>query len=261
MRVGAVGYNYEHREKFVMERPDGTGCYLLLFIKEPSIFEINGTEQSVAKNSFVLFSPSTPYRYYADGEVYTDDWLFFNLDDGDEKKLQELGIPCDTILPLMNFEELSQLIRTIAYEFYSSDRYNDEILQHYLDILMLKLSRDISMLSLARSKSGSDRYNNMFCLRNKIYAEPEEIPDINGLAELAGMSRSGFQHLYKKLFGVSVINDVIESRLGRAKRLLRSTDLCIKDIAEKCGYSNEYSFMRQFKAKLYMTPTEYRNRV
>lgn len=261
MRVGAVGYNYEHREKFVMERPDGTGCYLLLFIKEPSVFEINGVEQKVAKNSFVLFSPSTPYRYRGDGEVYTDDWLFFNVDEGDDKMLEELGIPCDTILPLMNIDELSQLIRTIAYEFYTADSYNEEILQHYLGILMLKLSRDISMLSLARSKSGSDRYNNMFFLRNMIYAEPDNLPDINGLAGYAGMSRSGFQHLYKKLFGVSVISDIIESRITRAKCLLRSTELCIKDIAEKCGYSNEYSFMRQFKAKMNMTPTEYRNRI
>lgn len=261
MHIGVVGYNYEHREKFVMDRPDGTGCYLLLFIKEPSVFVINGTEQKVAKNSFVLFSPETPYRYYADGDVYTDDWLYFNLDEEERERLNSLHIPCDTVLPLVNMEELSQLMRTIAYEFYSNDRYNEEILRHYVDILLLKLSRDIAMLSLARTKSGSDRYNAMFYLRNKIYAAPDEISDINGLAEMAGMSRSGFQHLYKKLFGVSVISDVIESRLNRAKRLLRSTDLSIKDISEKCGYSNEYSFMRQFKAKLFMTPTEYRNRI
>lgn len=261
MDIGAVGYNYEHREKFVMDRPEGTGCFLLLIIKQPSVFEINGAAQNVAANSFVLFSPETPYRYYAAGDVYTDDWLYMNLDAAERERLAQLGIPCDTVLPLVNAEELSQLVRTIAYEFYSTDRYNAEILRHYAEILLLKLSRDIAMLSLARSKSGSDRYNTIFYLRNKIYAAPDEIPDVNGLAQLAGMSRSGFQHMYKRLFGVSVISDIIESRLNRAKRLLRSTDLGISDIALKCGYSNEYSFMRQFKERLGVTPTQYRSRI
>ncbi len=261
MNIGAVGYNYEHRERFFMERPDGTGCCLLLLIKEPSIFEINGVEQRVPKNSFVIFSPKTPYRYRADGDVYTDDWMYFNLEQGDKQRLAELEIPFDTVVPIMNMDELTQLMRVIAFEFYTEDKYNQRILNNYVGILMLKLSRDISMMSLLRSQSHSEKHYTLFHLRNTIYATPENLPTIDEMAKQTGMSRSGFQHLYKKVFGVSVMSDVIDSRLARAKRLLRSTGLSIKDISAKCGYASEYSFMRQFKAKVGSTPTEYRNRV
>lgn len=60
MKIGAIGYNYQHRDGFVMERPNGTGCRLLLIIKEPSLFVINGMENKVKKNSFILFSPLVP---------------------------------------------------------------------------------------------------------------------------------------------------------------------------------------------------------
>ena len=70
--------------------------------------------------------------------------------------------------------------------------------------------------------------------------------------------RSGFQHLYKRLFGVSVMSDVIKGRLDRAKRLLSSTNLTVREIGERCGYSNEFNFMRQFKDYVGKTPTEYR---
>ena len=88
---------------------------------------------------------------------------------------------------------------------------------------------------------------------------PDRVGNVDDLAAEAGMSRSGFQHLYKKLFGTTVIKDIIEGRLQKAKRLLSSTCLTIKEIAAVCGYSNEYSFMRQFRERTGKTPTEYRS--
>lgn len=81
------------------------------------------------------------------------------------------------------------------------------------------------------------------------------------MAASVNMSCSGFQYLYKKIFGVSVINYVISGRVEPAKRLLSSTDLTVAEIALKCGYSTEYNFMRQFKSKTGKTPTEYRKQI
>ena len=74
----------------------------------------------------------------------------------------------------------------------------------------------------------------------------------------SGMSYSGFQHLYKKFFGVSVMDDILKSRFLRAEKLLMTTSLSIKSVAQQCGYISEYSFMRKFKEIYGMTPTEYR---
>ena len=60
MLVGAVGYNYRHRKDFIMDCPHGVGCPLILLIKEPSVFVINGIEHRAEKNSFILLSPDTP---------------------------------------------------------------------------------------------------------------------------------------------------------------------------------------------------------
>lgn len=72
------------------------------------------------------------------------------------------------------------------------------------------------------------------------------------------MSRSSFQHLYKELFGISAITDVILSRIDHAKYLLSTTDIPIKKISEMCGYNNDIHFMRQFKKVTEITPTKYR---
>lgn len=258
MEIGAIGYNYRHEKEFVMDRPGGTGCYLLLLIKEPSIFIIKGIEQRVPKNSMVLFSPETPYCYRAEGEVYTDDWMYFNVSPEEGQKLKD-SMLCDVVYPVMNMEELSQLMRFMAFEFHSLDPYHNEILEYYTRIFFFKLYRMLKRNSTLHSQALLERYDYMFHMRNLVYGEPEANYDVNMLAERAGMSRSGFQHLYKKIFGVNVMEDVVESRIVRAKNLLRSTNLSVKEIGEKSGYTNAYSFMRQFKDRVGMTPTQYRN--
>lgn len=258
MKIGAIGYNYRHKEKFVMDVPNGTGCCLMLLIKEPSLFFINGKKNLVRKNSFVLFSPQTAYKYYANGEVYADDWIYFNFDDGEAEKFNALGIPADEIVYLGNIEELSHLVHSIAYEHFSIEEGHEEIKHHYSEIFLIKLSRLIKSKN-SHSNATDDKHTRFMQLRNRIYALPDEIPTVADMAVEMGMSRTGFSHSYKRIFGTTVMRDIIISRIERSKQLLISTSLSIKDIAEKCGYDNEYSFMRQFKTIVGKTPTQFRS--
>ena len=88
---------------------------------------------------------------------------------------------------------------------------------------------------------------------------PDTFKNIEHMANYVNLSVSSFQHTYKKIFGHSVINDVIAGRINKAKKLLESTNDTVAEIGEKCGYKTEYHFMRQFKEQTCMTPTEYRN--
>ena len=141
MRIGAIGYNYEHDNTFYMDRPNGNGCYLLLLIKTHSLFEVNGESFDVKPNSFILFTPETPCKYRAAEKYYTDDWMFFEPDDTDKKKFEDYGIPLNEIVYLGNIDELSQLIHVMAYEHYSSEFCHEEIEKGYVEILFMKLGR------------------------------------------------------------------------------------------------------------------------
>lgn len=73
------------------------------------------------------------------------------------------------------------------------------------------------------------------------------------------MSRSAFQHAYKKHFGVSYIQDFINSKISYSKMLLTSTNLTIDEIAKQCGYRSYVNYTRQFKEQVGTSPTDYRN--
>ena len=69
------------------------------------------------------------------------------------------------------------------------------------------------------------------------------------------------QLLYRQTFGITCINDVIESKIKLACDLLSSTNDTVSSIAAKCGYESDVHFMRQFKKMTGCTPSEYRKKM
>lgn len=259
MIIDSIAYNHTHGADFFVQRPNGIGCMFFLLVKAPARFVINGTEQLAQSNTAVIFNASTPCSYGACSVDYSEDWFYAHPEQEDYDLLKRLDIPTDTLLYLSSSEEISQLIHVMVYEHYSAGVYHEEIERSYLHILFMKLSRLIKTHGYYSPLIFSDRNAKLSHLRTRMYNMPQTVPDIDGMALELGMSRSGFQHLYKRYFGVSVIMDVINGRVEYAKRLLTITGLPLADVAEQCGYGSVYHFMKQFKSVCGKTPTEYRN--
>ena len=97
-------------------------------------------------------------------------------------------------------------------------------------------------------------------LRREIHKAPELDWSLAELAKRLNISKSYVQKLYKEHFGISYIDDLLEARIRMAKQLLTTTDLRINEVAASCGYQNATHFMRQFKEKTGLSPTEYKKK-
>lgn len=258
IKIGSIGYNHCHDGDFLVDRPNGPGAWLFLLIKTPALFRVNGEEYYIKAGSAIILSPHTPCRYGALKGGYIDDWFYFGMTSDDVASLADLGICIDKPIYLGAVDRLSNIIYEMTIEFYSSEPRCEEIVALYTEILINRISRMVSRKSVYETELSADRRMNLAQLRSRIYREPAELPAVSVLADELGISVSGLEHQYKKAFGTSVINDVISSRILYAKRLLLSSNMPVAEVAEKCGYNSCYSFMRQFKARTGMTPTELR---
>lgn len=257
MKVGSIGYNHIHDSCFEM-KSDGFGCWVMLLIKRDAVFTLDGTVYDVPAGSFVLISGATAVSYRARGKEYADDWLFASEEDGDKELFSALGIPINKPVLVGGIDSLSDLVHIMTYEFYSAELYREELVADYLSIFLYKLSRALCNEALRDSSLYNERNAKLSHLRTRMYNAPESITDIDALAREVGLSRSGFQHLYKKYFGVSAGSDIIRGRVERAKQLLSCTRLSVSEIAARCGYGTSSYFMRQFREMCGKTPSEYR---
>ena len=78
------------------------------------------------------------------------------------------------------------------------------------------------------------------------------------LAEAIGMTTQYTSKIFKELFEVNYIDYLTDLRIEESMKLLKSTNLRVKEIASAVGYEDANYFCRAFKRKLKMTPKEYR---
>ncbi len=258
MTINFIGYNHSHESNFEINRPDGSGNYLLLLFKTPAFVSINGDKQKVKENSFIIYNIGSPQHYGAAGDTYNNDWIHFSLEENEKNFFAEHNIPLDVPVYAGSLTEHSKLIRGLCFEHSSTAKYKSEALDLQLRLLLIKLSRAAEGNDISRANVDDARYYILTQIRSMIFSTHPMTLSVDDLAEQAMLSRSYFQHTYKKLFGNSVTEDIILSRIEYAKMLLATTDFAVKDIAEKCGYSNDVYFMRQFKNYTGLTPSLYR---
>jgi AraC family transcriptional regulator, arabinose operon regulatory protein len=97
-------------------------------------------------------------------------------------------------------------------------------------------------------------------LVSQIRSSAEPIPRVSDLAQRLHMSAAHFSRLFRKFVHQSPRDFLLETRLSRARYLLRETPLSIGEIAERLDYADVFFFSRQFKAKTGASPLAYRRR-
>lgn len=258
MKIVNVGYNYRHPDNFCINRPYGSGDYILLIARTEAFFVLNGKKQFSPPDSVIIFKKGTPQIYGASNGEFINDWVHFELEDEEVSMINNLEIPFDTIMPVNNATEITGFINNMFYEKYSQNICKDNSLKLYFELILLKLYERIKMPSF---KKENIYYNEFSLLRNKIYLNPDKEWKIEDICRKMKLSRSYIQHLYKAFFGKSIISDITSSRINHAKYLLSSTDIPVTQVSQCCGYNNDVHFMRIFKRIVGVTPSQFRKQM
>ncbi|MFO8006703.1 MAG: helix-turn-helix domain-containing protein [Candidatus Brocadiia bacterium] len=88
--------------------------------------------------------------------------------------------------------------------------------------------------------------------------DPARKVDFEAAAQKVHLSRRQFRRLSKRCIGHSLREHITLCRVRKAGRIPRSTDRTVKAVAHEVGYADPAQFCKTFKAKMDMTPTQYR---
>lgn len=80
------------------------------------------------------------------------------------------------------------------------------------------------------------------------------------LAQVAGISVSSVERLFRKTFGMPPNRYLKWTMLNAACQALRDTDQPLGQIARECGFGDQTSMTRDFRGELNLTPRKYRLR-
>lgn len=134
--------------------------------------------------------------------------------------------------------------------------YSQQILAgivNHLVGLMYALERS---MELSKDHTRVDMIN---LARLRIRESLEADLTIQQIAEDLGVSYSNFRKLFKEFTGISPALYQQDLRLQRAKELLATTSLSIKEIAYRLRFESPDYFSSKFKIKTGKKPSEFRN--
>lgn len=257
IKLLSCGYNFVHEDGIVINRPNGSGNYGFVLFKSNAELALQGKPSRVEKNTYILLGPHTPHMYRHLDKPFVNDW-FHCTGEGVGSFLTRIGFPLDTPVPARDPFLISRSIMELNHLIRRESPHRDRIIDCDLQSLFMKLE------DLRNQTAGLERTSRFFLplskLRNGLYSSPNAAYSVEKLASSVNLSKSYFQHIYKELFGCSVITDLIHARMEYAKYLLNNSTLSVAEVAKMCGYENDTHFMRQFRKFVGATPSQYKKR-
>jgi len=86
----------------------------------------------------------------------------------------------------------------------------------------------------------------------------EENLSLDYIAEKVYLSPKYISRVFKEETGVKITQYITDSKLNKAANLLLETNMSLKELIKLVGFSSVNYFIKKFKEKFYVTPTQYR---
>lgn len=254
MQIKAIRHDWPEKGGFLISRPNGRRDCTFLHFLTPVKLRINGELIQTQPGACVFFAPGVP-QWFCSETAIVHNWM--HADGSLCKKLEQYAIPQNQLLYPGSAAFISRLFQLIEVEYFSQKPHKEELMESYVNEFLIQFARALEEESLDRI-SRQDRQK-LSTVRQQILSQPERRWTVAEMADLAALSPSRFHAVYKTLFATTPMQDVIEAKTSYAKSLLLSRpNLTLPVLAEHLGYSDQYHFIRQFKAITGITPGAYR---
>lgn len=255
--------------------PDRTlNVFVMIYVLE-GILHIsqNGRKYDVGPNQFItLMAGQNHYGYQPSDGPVSYYWVHFTFENDQyefydfaalQSYLNRLNtdaaeeiylLPEFSTIPLNKRVEIlfSQLLDITRHTNFGPKYYNN----YALSILMLEIAYQyLSYYSETRNLTPPILTKVIDWIKSK-YIYPITVTSI---AEVFNYNPRYLSSLFKKHKGESLLSYLNNTRIEFAKNSLVSSNLSIKETAYSSGFQDEKYFMKLFKKKEGMTPSEYRN--
>ena len=233
--------------------------YQLLYIIEGGgVFHSRTVpEARLKEGDFFLLFPGEWHSYHPTGpRGWKKYWIGFRGHNMDDRVRAGFLSPTKPIYHVGFSDKIVQLYRSAFDAALAEEAYSQQVMAGIVNLLiglMYSLERNIEL------KSRNQEHVNMINRAQlRIRESLESSLTIQQVAEEMGVSYSNFRKLFKEHTGLSPAVYQQDLRLQRAKELLTTTDMSIKEIAYRLNFESPDYFSSKFRVKTGRKPSDLR---
>lgn len=223
-----------------------------------SVF-INGTAFEVQRGDIVIYNADDEH-YEISSQADPFSFSFVACDNIQIASLPSNHIVHDGQSPIIHTKNMEGYFRILfsmlLSEMTRKDLYYDELAENMLKSLVALIFRLIDKgRSMQSATKKNALYNSVLHYIDDHFTEKLTLDDI---AMATYSSKYNICHIFTQYNGNSIFEYINEKRLNFATELLKTTELPVKSIAEKSGFSDVNYFCRYYKSQRGCTPSSQR---
>lgn len=253
-----VGY-FPQAQDHWRERARGASEAIFIYcVQGNGWVEMGGVRHPVAPNQLLVVPPQVPHAYGASESAPWSIYWFHATGALLGAYLEEFGVTvAQPVVPLGDhvqfFLLFEEVLDTLEHGFTMEHLlYAGHSLSHLLGVMLWQRQHALSAETDARAKIARS-----IEFMKAHLAEPLRV---GRLAAVVNLSASHYATLFKRLTGYPPVDYLIRLRMQRAVQLLNTTQLCVKEIAVRVGYPDQFYFSRAFKQIHDHSPSVHRTR-
>ena len=250
MKIESVRHQWPERAGFVLDRPEGTGDYVILHFANPVELLCRGERVTAMPGAFIVYPPKAP-QWFCSSVPLVHDWA--RVTGPAAGMMLTFGLQPNTLYYPSNHDEITELFKEMEMEHLSGKPYAERLNEIKLAELFIRISRSV-LFEDADAFVGKELYDACVKLRAEMFLHLERQWSIEYMANTVHLSEPRFYVVYKQIFGISPNRDLILARIEKARRLLLMNRYTNTQIAELTGYNSTHHFVRQFKKFTGMPP-------
>ncbi len=227
------------------------GFEVHLQLKGSTRWKIGNKIELLVENSAYLTSPQTQHLLL--DSLQTDIHFYYVVFSGGVVP-KELAIlpPWTNIYSIhQNAQSCLKLFQNLIQEVVYDGSWRKEIVTHQLKLLCFELSRVNEKSSV---QSNFQIHQAALQARDLLSRSPERDWPLTQVASLVGLSVPHLLEVFKKAYGITPKQFLLNERLTKSKTLLQSTDQSITEIAHELGFSSAQHFSSSYRKHFKVTP-------
>jgi AraC-like DNA-binding protein len=184
------------------------------------------------------------------------------LDDSELNFNESIDLNSESLRPFLEITKSNAGIRSAASQIIESN-----LTGKLKNIFFESKSNELIVLILEQIRSNYSDEKTEIITKNDLLkvAEVEqvlinnlaEVPSLLELSDIASMTHTKLNRIFKRVYGNTVFGYLRELRLRKAKELLEIGDMTIADIAYDTGWSSPSHLSREFKDEFGLTPKSF----
>lgn len=171
-------------------------------------------------------------------------------------RLYSDNLPCFDLHQFSLCSDILKTLNTFAFEYSKCMKNSDITLEAQTTLITHWIIRSI----LGENMDMRSVSSNYSVGRVQQYIEQhfDENITVEKLAQIAYISESSLNRLFKKETSFTPIEYLIQTRIEKSKILLKRKDIPVTEIAQRCGFGSSAHYTSCFKRLVNISPSEYR---